>query len=269
VTPPVATHYDNLKVGRDAPVGVIKTAYRKLSQKYHPDRNPDPAALEIMKMINLAWDVLSDPERRARHDRAIAALENRQVNRPATPPAPPAPPPAAQAERDWLRLAAAGVLLLLVSCFVWMLGQFAEPDIEDAPIAAMAPVSEQMVAAAPADERVAHGYLLSVYQDQTPGIAMVDIDNTLGSEDAEVRLFRNGRAARSMFVHKGKHFIVENLAPGSYVIKYKTIIDGTVNAYQERAQFTPRRDVFSKLKLRLFADGNGKQRANRIAPDQF
>ncbi|WP_083446899.1 DnaJ domain-containing protein [Azoarcus sp. CIB] len=45
----IRTHYDNLKVARDAPIEVIKAAYPSLSQKYHPDRNPDdPNAGRVM-----------------------------------------------------------------------------------------------------------------------------------------------------------------------------------------------------------------------------
>ena len=39
----IHTHYDNLKVTRDAPTEVIRAAYRALSQQFHPDRNPGNA----------------------------------------------------------------------------------------------------------------------------------------------------------------------------------------------------------------------------------
>jgi len=43
------THYDNLKVSRDAPDNVIRAAYKTLSQKYHPDKNPgDERAAHVM-----------------------------------------------------------------------------------------------------------------------------------------------------------------------------------------------------------------------------
>lgn len=72
----VHNHYDNLKVARDAPPEVIRAAYRSLSQKYHPDRNPeDHDATRIMAIINAAFETLSDPERRREHDRWIAATE--------------------------------------------------------------------------------------------------------------------------------------------------------------------------------------------------
>ena len=54
------THYDNLKVSRNAPQEVIKAAYRVLSQKYHPDLNQnDSKANDIMQLINEAYAILS------------------------------------------------------------------------------------------------------------------------------------------------------------------------------------------------------------------
>ena len=70
------THYDTLKVSRDAPIEVIRAAYRALSQKYHPDRNPaDSAAADTMGLLNNAYEVLSDPERRHVHDAWIRYVE--------------------------------------------------------------------------------------------------------------------------------------------------------------------------------------------------
>jgi curved DNA-binding protein CbpA len=77
------THYDNLKVARNAPLEVIRSAYRALAQKYHPDRYPDSAeATRIMGIINEAYAVLSDPQRRAHHDRWIAEQERLQIEEP-------------------------------------------------------------------------------------------------------------------------------------------------------------------------------------------
>lgn len=65
------THYDNLKVARDAPTEVIKAAYRALAQRYHPDVNPSPEAARVMRVLNEAWAVLGDPAARRRHDEWI------------------------------------------------------------------------------------------------------------------------------------------------------------------------------------------------------
>lgn len=75
---PIRTHYDNLHISADADAETVKQAYRRLSKQYHPDLNPDPDAHRIMQLINQAYEVLSDPERRAEHDRWIAEQQARQ-----------------------------------------------------------------------------------------------------------------------------------------------------------------------------------------------
>ncbi|MCD2516857.1 DnaJ domain-containing protein [Massilia sp. G4R7] len=72
----IHTHYDNLKVARGAPGEVIRAAYKALSQKYHPDKNPgDEKAARIMAIVNTAYNTLSDPVRRKEHDEWIASEE--------------------------------------------------------------------------------------------------------------------------------------------------------------------------------------------------
>ncbi len=63
-------YYQILGVSRNADEKEIKSAFRKLARKYHPDVNPgDKAAEEKFKQINEAYQVLSDPEKRAAYDR--------------------------------------------------------------------------------------------------------------------------------------------------------------------------------------------------------
>lgn len=79
------THYDNLKVTRNAPPEVIRAAYKTLSQKFHPDRNPEKQdATRAIQIINLAYDVLSDPIKRKEHDDWIAAKEAAIEDRPSS-----------------------------------------------------------------------------------------------------------------------------------------------------------------------------------------
>jgi molecular chaperone DnaJ len=62
--------YEILEVSRDADADAITKAYRKLAMRYHPDRNVgDPAAEEKFKEAAAAYDVLRDPDKRARYDR--------------------------------------------------------------------------------------------------------------------------------------------------------------------------------------------------------
>jgi len=62
-------YYKILGVDRNATEAEIKSAFRKLALQYHPDRNPgNKAAEEKFKEINEAYEVLSDPQKRARYD---------------------------------------------------------------------------------------------------------------------------------------------------------------------------------------------------------
>jgi curved DNA-binding protein CbpA len=108
----IHTHYDNLRITRNATPGIIKAAYRALSVEYHPDKNPDRDTTRIMQMLNDAYAVLSDPDARAKYDAKVAAQEaaaardsqakqdaerQRQATASAAPRRPPEPAPAASA----------------------------------------------------------------------------------------------------------------------------------------------------------------------------
>ena len=61
-------YYEILGVARDADAATIKSAYRKLARKYHPDVNKTKEAEEKFKDINEAYEVLSDKAKRQRYD---------------------------------------------------------------------------------------------------------------------------------------------------------------------------------------------------------
>lgn len=222
------THYDNLKVARDAPDFVIRAAYKIISQKYHPDKNPDDArATRVMAIINQSYEVLSDPVRRAEHDAWIAREEAklRTQAHPQSPPIPPQwqqpepTPPPAHTSRYWLftllllpfKLIAAafefspklaGIGLLLGGMWLW---DAVTPDRPPPPGAkpnqAAAPVSPEPVPAAvkPAYVRPATapngsawpdraGYIKGYPIDNAGGRSEVTVDNTQNDADVFVKL---------------------------------------------------------------------------------
>jgi len=64
-------YYAHLEVGHDATAADIRAAYRRLALKWHPDKNPEnrDEANQKFKQIAAAYEVLSDPGRRADYDR--------------------------------------------------------------------------------------------------------------------------------------------------------------------------------------------------------
>lgn len=71
-------YYSILGIGRDAQEDDIKKAYRTLAKKYHPDVSKEPNAEEKFKEVQEAYDVLSDPQKKANYDKYGTADPNEQ-----------------------------------------------------------------------------------------------------------------------------------------------------------------------------------------------
>ena len=71
-------YYETLGVGRDASDAELKSAFRKLAMRYHPDKNPDDKTAESkFKEVGEAYEALKDSDKRAAYDRyGHSAFEN-------------------------------------------------------------------------------------------------------------------------------------------------------------------------------------------------
>jgi len=155
------THYDNLQVTRTASEAVIRASYRALVQKYHPDKHQLRAEGErITKILNDAYEILSDPQKRREYDEFLNSRERKgQAStshstqsasgqqqsstwggvRPPPRATPPAPNPAVR--KRWNTALLVIVLLLLV-LFLGILLPGSEKPTQTFPMEAVQPSTQ-------------------------------------------------------------------------------------------------------------------------------
>lgn len=86
------TFYDVLQVTPNAEPEIITAAHNSLIQRFYPDKNSgNPESENYLKIINRAYEVLSDPEKRARYDASIAAADDVKAGQATIQKSTPAP----------------------------------------------------------------------------------------------------------------------------------------------------------------------------------
>jgi curved DNA-binding protein CbpA len=114
-----ANHYELLNIPPEATTQELRQAFRSLSKRYHPDTTelPEEEAREAFRRVQLAYLILSDPERRRSYDATLRAVQPaKRLN--VTPSVKPVPVRRALSGGEWFAL----LLLALAVAFSLVLG---------------------------------------------------------------------------------------------------------------------------------------------------
>jgi hypothetical protein len=289
----IYTHYDNLRVARNAPPEVIRAAYKTLSQKYHPDRNSDKDAARVMQILNASFAVLSDPVQRMAHDQWIAEQEDSR--RPAAASAQPratSPTPRAKgttlgsvvmtvlslAVRFWF-------LLLIGGLVVWSaLKPVAPPPAGPKPYNAAPAAQAPAVAAyrrpalAPNGEPwpAMAGYVGGYAQLNEGGLSSVTIDNTRNDSDVFAKLVSLEGAeaypARQIFIPAYGQFTLEGVTAGRYDVRYRDLVTGGLSRSEDftlEEIATADGTQYTELSMTLYKVQQGNMQTFGLREDEF
>lgn len=282
------THYDNLKVSRNAPYEVIRAAYKTLSQKFHPDRNPDNAeAVRIMAIINASYEVLSDPDKRREHDLWIAQQERateqatKSNNWSQQTPTAPAHLKAsdgivAHVFRNWL-------LYCVVAFFIWIWvdDKPSSPPPGPKPYQANSvPVRPEYVRPSTAPNGqpwpVSAGYVKGYQRLHADGLSTVTVDNSRNDADVFVKLVALGRVqaypVRQFYIPAFGRFTLNKVTAGSYDIRYRDLDDGRLSrseAFNLEEIPTYNGTQFSNITMTLYKVQNGNMQTYGLSEAEF
>jgi len=287
----IHTHYDNLKVTRNAPPEVIRAAYKTLSQKYHPDRNNDKDAQRVMTIVNASYEVLSDPIKRRAHDVWIAHEEAGHQQTDASRPHParqPEPVPPKKRGATWplfVHLTQYWALYAIAFLFVGI--SFYEPSppppgpkpynatpIAQAPTkpAYVKPVSAPNGKAWPKSA----GYVPGYEQLDADGLSSVTIDNRQNDSDVFVKIVSLAGSvaypSRQIYIPALGKFTAKNLRAGSYDVRYMDLDTGGLSrseAFQLEEVPTDGGTQYSEMSMTLYKVWEGNMQTFTLAESEF
>lgn len=283
---PIHTHYDNLKVAHNAPPEVIRAAYRTLSQKFHPDRNPgNPESTRIMGIINASYEVLSDPAKRREHDLWIA--KQKQTNHASPRTTPSAQPATISAAHNLGGNALAHVLrnwlIYLISGFViWALvtDHSSPPPPGPKPYQSSPPPKAAYIRPAVAPNGKpwpqSAAYVDGYQQLHRDGLSSVTIDNSRNDSDVFVKLVSlEGAQAypvRQFFIPAHGSFSIKKVKAGAYDIRYRDLGDGGLSrseAFELSETPTYNGTQFSNITMTLYKVQHGNMQTHRLSETEF
>ena len=290
--PTVRTHYDNLKVARDAPDLVIRAAYKSLSQRLHPDKNPgDDRAARAMAIVNQSYEVLIDPVRRRQHDEWIRVQEQAHAAESSTPSPKPAPQtgkpvnsPLPKPNFSFLRHVGRYWLLYgIVGLFVWAVNREPSPPppgpkpyTTQAPRPSTPPYVKPTTAPNGRMWPQGPGYVQGYDRLNTAGLSSVTIDNSSNDSDVFVKLvYLGGPEAypvRQFYIPKFAQFELSNVSAGTYDIRYRDLDSGGLSrsdSFQLEELSTGNGTQYSQVTMTLYKVANGNMQTHGLAESEF
>jgi hypothetical protein len=305
----MGTHYTNLKIAEDAPDEVVRAAYRALALRYHPDKNPGNADTgRTMQIINDAYATLSDPDKRKEYDASLARrrLELPLIGEPAGfepeteiesvwDPDPHFAPPVRHSLGErlalfflrHLRLVLLAVVLLLWGIFLLLdetpryhrTSQSTDEsviDYEPSQPAPSVPTNTRPLTAPNGQPWPTTASYIAQYKILAAGgRSQVTVDNTPNDSDVFLKLvyLDAGKAypVRACFLPARSQFLLKDLAPGTYDLRYRNLSTGddfkSVEFVLSQTDTTSGPD-FSTLNLKL-SETNGMRQTKPIAELEF
>jgi hypothetical protein len=246
------THYDTLKIPREAPPEMVRAARDRFLELYGPDSaGGNDEAARIVVLVNTAYAVLSDPDRRRRYDEWLSERENELAAEEAdgqvlalTVEASEDLPGAAGGGFArlglpvWLPLGIATLLAYLI----WsipdppQLPVRSRPEARQASSADPPPAQPAYVRPATAPNGVpwpaASGYVEGYEQDFPEGHSELTVDNARNDSDLFAKLFALDavpeRPVRIFFLKAHDRFVLTHLKAGTYELRYRDLGSGTL-----------------------------------------
>lgn len=289
------THYDNLRVARNAPPEVIRAAYKTLSQRYHPDRNPgNPEAARVMAILNASYAVLSDPQQRRLHDLWISQQEKSEAaaadagagsEQPCRQAAASTVP---SAPRWMASIVPYGWALLfwglIAGLLVWLAVAERSPPppgpkpYQSNPPGATRPKVWARPATAPNGQPwpTHAAYVRGYEQLHADGLSSVTIDNSRNDSDVFAKMINldaeSAYPVRTFFIPAGSSFTAEGVRAGNYDVRYRDLSTGALSrtqAFDLEEKPTPDGKQFTRLTMTLYKVADGNMQTYRLSDAEF
>lgn len=305
----IHTHYDNLKVARNAPPEVIRAAYKILSQKYHPDRNPgNPESARIMAIINGSYEILADPDKRKAHDLWIAVSEH-AVEPVTITPSKTHSEKASSTTSD-IRILLTDVFssffrmikafLSVMLSYVLAIGglvaaymilafivdlfngksvhqEETAPRYSQTPAAQVAPEYVRPVTAPNGKAwPTSAGYVNGYERLNFGGLSSVKIDNSQNDADVFVKLVhldaKDAYPVRQIYIPAYRSFTLSNVRAGNYDVRYRDLSTGGLaktEPFLLKEMKQHNGTSYSNLTMTLYKVNNGNMQTFAIPESQF